>query len=506
MPSTEQSNNKRIAKNTIYLYVRMLFTILVSLYTSRIVLQTLGASDYGLYNVIGGILTTFATFSAALTVGTQRFLTFAIGERDDKKLERTFSMALALHAILSLCILILAETVGLWFLCNYLNVPDGRMTAAVWVYQFTILGFIASLVQVPFQSCLISHERMGMYAYMGIYDAVMKLISVIMLQLVTIDKLTLYAALIFIVNLSSIMIYNAYSRRHFSECKFRLEWDKQLAIQFSSYCGWNLIGGSLDFFTNQGVNILLNIFCGTVVNAARGLSMTVNNFVTTFVTNFQTAVNPQIVKLYAAKEYEQMCRLVITNCRLAEYLYLIIAIPMFIEIKFVLGLWLGEYPYYTPIFVQIILIQSAWNPCNYPIGMLLHACGKLKWPSIMTGVMILIFPISYIILKLGYSPVVVFTVNAIIWLYLNMINLYFANRYVKISIKQVIREVYGNLLVGAAIMFAVPYLVSMYLEEGWQRFLVVGSVSLLTSAAVIYTIGMTSNMRNLVLRKLKLKK
>lgn len=480
--------------------------MIVALYTSRIVLRVLGDSDYGLYNVIGGVLTMFSMFSGALMVGTQRFLTFALGEKDFEKLQRVFSLALGLHIIVALAILLLSETIGLWFLYEYLKIPDGRMTAALWVYQFTILGFLINLIQLPFQACLIAHEKMSMYAYMGIYDVVMKLMLVIMLQYVTFDKLILYAALVFVVNFTSAVIYNFYSRRHFSECTFRIAWDGNLAREFASYSGWNLIGGSFGFFTNQGINILLNIFCGTVVNAARGLSMTVNAFVTNFVTNFQTAATPQIIKMFAAKEYDGLYRLVINNCRMAGYLFLLIAIPLFIEVDFALALWLGEYPVYTAIFIQIILIQSAESSVNYPIGILIHASGRMKKPSIWAGFVILIFPVSYLLLKWGYSPVAVYIASAIIWFYLNVCNLYFANKYTKIPIKRVLKEVYANVVIGGAIMFLPPFIVSRQMEEGWLRFITVGSVSFLTSVLVIYAWGMTPGMRLMVLKKIHMKK
>lgn len=484
----------------------MFLTMVVALYTSRVVLQVLGASDYGLYNVIGGILTMFTMFSGSLTIGTQRFLTFALGENNFEKLQRIFSMALGLHVSLALLIFVLSETIGLWFFYEYLNIPEGRMTAAFWVYQFTILGFIVSLIQVPFQSCIVSHEKMSVYAYMGIYDAIMKLILVLMLQFISYDKLIVYAVLIFTVNLSSVLLYNIYCRKHFDECSFKMSWDAKLAKEFSSYCGWNLIGGSYSFFTDQGINILLNIFCGTIVNAARGISMTVNSFVTAFVTNFQIVANPQIVKLYAAKEFDKLFSLIINNCRIAEYLYLVVAIPIFIEIEFVLKLWLVEYPPYTPVFVQIILIQSAWAPINQPVGMLIHATGKMKWPALSTGLIVLIFPITYILLKMGYSPVAVYIVSAIMWLHINVCNLYFAHRYVGISVRIILKHVYANVIVGALIMFFVPFYISNLLDSGWIRFVTVSSISLFTSIVVIFLWGMTPNMRSFVFYKLHIKR
>lgn len=497
-----QSNSKRIAKNTVYMYIRMFFTVLVTLYTSRVVLRELGASDYGLYNVIGGILTMFTMFSAALTVGTQRFLSYAIGENDVDKLKRTFSMALLLHVGLAIVILVLLETFGLWFLNTFMNIPPGRENAAFWVFQFTIFGFMASLIQVPFQSCIIAHEKMSIYAYMGIYDAVMKLLLVFLLSVISYDKLIMYAILVFAVNLSSVLIYNFYSRHHFDESRFSMVWDKGLAREYVSYSGWNLIGGSFGFFTNQGINILLNIYCGTVVNAARGIAMTVNGQITNFVNNFQTAVNPQIIKLYAAKEYNELHSLAVTSSRIAGYLYLLIAIPIFIEIEFILRIWLSDYPGYTPIFVQLILIQSFWSAINYPISMLIHASGRMKWPSIWAGVMILIFPISWLVLKMGGSPVTVHIVSAIMWGYLNLCNLYFARRYTGISACRVLKEAYLNVFAGGSIMFLVPFFISKLVDQDWIGFLVVVSVSLLVSGIIIFFFGLTANMRKSVLHKL----
>ena len=505
--SSDQQVNKRIAKNSIFLYIRMFVTMAIGLYTSRVVLQVLGASDYGLYNVVGGVLTLFTMFSSALTVGTQRFLSYAIGENDSDKLKRTFSIAFGLHVMLAAIILVLAETVGLWFLYTYLNIPEGRLTAAVWVYQFSIIGFLVNLVQVPFQSSLIAHEKMNMYAYMSIYDAVMKLLIVFLLMWVDYDKLIAYAFLVFAVNLTSVLIYNYYCRRNLDECSFRIVRDKQLTKEILSYTGWNLFGGSLSFFTGQGINILLNIFCGTVVNAARGLSVSVNNLITQFVNNFQVAVNPQIIKQYASKEWGSLHKLVINNARIAEYLFLIIAVPIFIETDFLLKIWLGDYPEYTAIFVQILLLQTAESPLDYPLGMLIHASGKMKWPSIVVAVpLISIFFVSYFLLKQGYSPVSVYIASAIIYLWKNGTDLYFAHKYSGISVLRVLKDVYLNVIIGGAIMFVIPYIVSCQMEIGWTRFIVVGIISVITSIIVIYTWGLTPGMRSMVREKLQLEK
>lgn len=502
MDSNVGEKNTRIAKNTIYLYIRMLITMVIGLYMARVVLRVLGASDYGLYNVVGGILSMFTMISASLTIGTQRFLSYAIGEGDDEKLKRTFSIAWGLHVFASLSIIVLAETVGLWFLRTYLNIPDGREIAAFWVYQFTIAGFITTLLQVPFQSCIIAHERMNMYAYMSIYDAIMKLILIILIQYISYDKLILYAALVFITHLSSVIIYNVYCRRHYSECTFKIILDKKLTKEIVAYSGWNLFGGSLSLFTDQGINILLNIFCGTLVNAARGIAMQVNTFVNAFINNFQLAVNPQIIKNFAAKEYESMYRLVTNNGRIAVYLYLLIAIPLIVEIDFVLKLWLGDYPQYTAIFVQIILIQGIETPLNAPVGMCVHASGKMKAPSIAVSLLFLDLPLSYILLKNGFSPIYVFILTAIIYLWRNGCNIYFANKYTGIPIKLIVKSVYLNTLLGGIMMYIIPLFVSYTMEQGWYRFLVVSSISIIWSLIIIYELGLTPGMKALIINKI----
>lgn len=495
-------NNKRIAKNTIFLYIRMFLTLGVGIYTSRIVLRVLGASDFGLYNVIGGILTMFTMFSASLTIGTNRFLAYAIGEDDKNKLEKTFSMALYLHLLLAILVLFLLETFGLWFLNTQMNIPEGRENAAFWVYQFTVFAFAISLVQVPFQASIVSHEQMGIYAYMSIYDVVMKLLIIILLQYVSADKLILFAFLVFIIQISSISIYNVYCQKHYQECKFAIRWDSQLAKKYVTYSGWNLIGGSQAFFTNQGVNILLNIFCGTVVNAARGLAMNVNNYVLQFINNFQMAANPQIIKLYAAKDFQGLFRLVINNCRIAEYLYLMVAIPIFIEIDYLLYLWLGDYPENTSIFVQIVLIQSALTPLNNPVGMIVHATGKMKWLSIASLVLLLIFPVSYLILKAGLSPVWVFIASAVIWIWSNISQIYFAHRYTGISYLLILKNVYFNTLIGGIVMFSIPFAISQAMPIGLYRFFTVVLVSITVSVVVFYYWGLTAGMREMVNKKI----
>ena len=498
------NENSKIAKNTIFLYIRMFFTMLIYLYTSRVLLLVLGVSDYGLYNVVAGVLAMFTMFSGAFQIGTQRFLNFAMGENDDDKLQRTFSIALGLHVIIAVIIFILGQTIGLWFVCNYLNIPEGREIAAVWVYEFSLISLSISMLQLPYQACVIAHENMNVYAILGILDVTLKLLVVILLQFISVDKLIYYAVLLFIVHVSTMVIYNVYCNKRYLECTYHIVMDKSLAKEIASYSGWNLLGGCIGPITNQGVNILLNIFCGTVINAARGLSITVNSFIMQFVSNFQIAANPQIVKLFAAKEHEKFEKLIINNSRVSVYLFLFLAIPAYIEIEFLLDLWLGEYPDITIDFVRIIFIQSLFQTLNKPVNMSIHASGRIKWMNIANTIcMCIVIPASYFLLKLGYSPIAVYWINVLFFMSDNIVCLYFSRKYTNLPVIRIFREVYLNALVGSIVMFIVPFLISLKFEEGFLRFLIVGISSVLISSIVMWFWGMTDGMKALVVEKVK---
>lgn len=498
----DNSSNSKIAKNTIFLYIRMLVVVLVMLYTSRVVLRVLGISDFGLYNVIGGLLTMFSMFSIALSVGTQRFLTFAIGEGDELKLRQTFSTALTLHFSLSAIILFFAETFGLWVLNTYVNIPAGREDAAFWVYQFTIAAFVLNLIQIPFQSAIIAHEKMGIYAFMGVYDASMKLLIALLLTTVEYDKLKLYGALMFLVNFSSLLIYNFYSRRTFEECRFRFLWNKDIVKEMAKYSGWSVIGGSLGFFTDQGLNLLLNIFSGTYVNAARAIANQMNSIIQNFVNNYQVAVNPQLIKRFARKEFESLYKLVVDNARIVAYLFLFFSVPLFIEIRFVLKIWLVEYPEYAPVFLRFVLVQTLVNAIHQPLAIAIQASGKIKLPSLFSLILILIFPISYFLLKAGFPPYSIYIVSIIMWTIVALSNLFFARAYAGIPISLILKKVYFNIIPGTILIFSVPYLVSTRMDVGLIRFLLVGTVSVIASLSVFYFWGLSSEMRKSVNMKI----
>lgn len=504
MPS--ESTNKRIAKNTLLLYVRMLLTMAIGLYTSRVVLAELGISDYGLYSVVGGIATMFTFINGALNAGTQRFLTFELGRGNIVQLKKIFSTAIVIYTFLALLILFLAETVGLWFLLNKMNFEPGRLNAAIWVYQFSIIACMVSIIQVPFMAALVAHEKFDIYAYMSIYDAVMKLVIVFLLTFAPFDKLIFYASLILLVNISSAIIYNWYCRKHYDECRFVWGLDKNVFKRMFSFSAWDVVGSLASIGQLQGVNIVINMFCGTIVNAAYGIATTVNNIVMGFVNNFMMASNPQIVKTYAQNQLKEMFSLVINTAKMASYLLLIIGIPVFIEVEFLLELWLGEYPPYAPLFLRIILIQSWVQTLGTPTIRALHATGNIKLMNILVGsLLLMILPVTYFLLRSGASPEIVLCVNIIPWVIAIPIRLVLLYRYCKFPILSYIKKV---ILLGAAIAilcFFIPYITHTFFinDAGWREFLAVGFVSFTTSVIIIFTIGIPKSIRLQIIGKMR---
>lgn len=499
------SSNKRIAQNTLYMYFRMLITMAVGLYTSRVVLATLGASDYGLYNVVGGIVVVLASINGTLATGTQRFLSYALGENNEEKIKSVFSTAVLLHLLFAGILLIIAETAGLWFLNTKMNIPDGRETAAFWVYQFSIVATVIQIIQVPYMSAIIAHEKMSVYAYMSIFDAVAKLLIVFLIQVSSFDKLILYAALICVVGATSALMYNLYCRYKFPECKLHPKMDKAFFKEMAVFSGWNIFGCVAVPLQTQGLNILLNIFFNTIVNAARGIAVQINTIILHFVNNFQTAVNPQIVKLYAANKKDEMIHLVINNSKFAGFLYLFIAVPLFVEIEFVLDIWLGEYPEFTIPFVRIILIQSLIQTLTRPVVMVVHAVGKMKGPNLTAGIALLLaVPLTYVLLKVGLDPVTVFAINLAPWVLETFFELYFENKYIGFPIWGFYKKVYLVVFPIALLLVSVPYLAHVYLPmEGWGRFLIVCIISVITSVVTIYYLGLSKHLREMVLEKAK---
>lgn len=498
------SNNKRIAKNTVFLYFRLLITVAVGLYTSRVVLATLGISDYGLYNVVGGFVALLAFINLTLTNGTQRFISYALGEGNNEKLKLVFSNALLIHVLIASIVLVLSEVIGPWFISTQMNIPEGREVASQYVYQFSVIAFIVSILQVPFMSALVAHEKMDIYAYMSIYDVVMKLLIVFFIQVVDCDKLILYAGLFALVQISDACLYALYCRRKYTECRIKFSYDKQLFKELVGFSSWNLVGALGCSANGQGVNILLNIFWGTIVNAARGIAFQVNGILVSFSRNFQIAANPQIIKLYADKKVEEMTNLAIQTAKYSGFLMIFLMLPFLIDIEYILKLWLGNYPELAPVFLRIILVQSLIQTLSGPPVTVTHASGMIKMPNLTSGIILLLFlPITYIALKLGASPVMVFIINVIPWFFECYFDTYYAQKYTGFSQKRFYKEVYVRVFLVLIVSFLSVYLLnSLLCFTGFLNFAKNVFLSIIIVSLFVYTLGLRKDERIVLSRKI----
>ena len=399
-------NNQRIVKNTMMLYLRMILVMAVTLFTTRIVLKNLGVEDYGIYNVVGGIVAMFAFLNSAMAGATQRFLSFELGINDKRRVNMVFSISVIIHLLIATIILVLAETIGLWFVYNKLTIPIERFSAAMWVYQFSIMSFILNVINVPYNAAIIAHERMNIYAWVSIIDVILRLCIAYSISVAPFDRLILYSVLIFIQAFIIFIVYRTYSKRHFSECNFSFVLDKKKFLEMFSFAGWNIIGSMAYALRGQGSNILLNMFFGPAVNAARAVAHQVDGAVEQFVTNFQTASNPQIVKSYAQEEYKQTMKLVCQCSKFSFYLMVLIGFPIYFQIKYILSVWLTDIPVYTSVFVQLILLNGIIDSVSKAIKTYIKATGHIKWYMIIQGgFYLLALPTIYLFLKMGYSPV-----------------------------------------------------------------------------------------------------
>lgn len=499
MATSVSDNNKRIAKNTLLLYVRMVITMGVGIFTSRIVLQNLGVVDYGINNVVAGMVTMFTFLNSTLASGTQRFITFAFGEGNIEKSKITFSTTFVVHLAMAVIFSIIILIGGLWFMNGQLVIPEERMDAAYWVFYTSTIIIFLNVTQVPYMATLIAHENMSVYAYMTIYDAIAKLIVAFSLMYSTIDNLKLFAVLQMVISATSILIYRIYCKRKYEECRTSWTVDKPLLKSIIGFSGWNVFGCAAFMFNNQGLNILLNMLFGTIINAARGIGNALNGMVMQLVTNFLTAANPQIVKYHAAHEDEKMFALINNSSRYAGLLMLFVLLPLCFEAEFVLTLWLGEIPDDTVFFTRIMLIQSLIQTMSRPVVTGIHADGRMKWPNILSGLVLLsIVPISWILLKMGVSMYVVLIIGIIPWTMETFITGFILGRYTGFSIGKFYKYVYGAVfpigIVSSLPLFAICY----YMEESFIRFLVAGTTSVIVCSILIYFFGLNQTMRDTV--------
>lgn len=477
------------------LYFRMIFTMLVSLYTSRIVLNILGVEDFGIYNVVGGAVTMLGFFNGAMTSATQRFLSFDIGRKDYVQLRKTFNATNIIHICIALIIFLLAQTIGLWFIKNMLNLPEVRMKAALWVYHCTVLSFIVSVLQSPYNALIIAHERMNIFAYLSVIEVLLKLLVAFLLAYISFDKLELYGILILIVSIVVATFYKIYSRLHFRETKFIIIRDKSLFKTLTSYSLWNLFGAISLVAKNQGVSIILNIFFGTVVNAALGVANQVANAVTSFVSNFQMASNPQIIKSFAKGDMKYMNDLVIRTSKFSFFLIYLLTLPVFLEIDFILKLWLKLVPDYTAIFTVLILINALINSVSGSLMAAVTASGKIKiYQIVIGGLSLLILPLSYLFFTLGFTPESTFIISILIALVAFFFRVMFTKKHIpEFSISQFTQQIFLRSIPIVLISYLAPSLIISDLEPGIYRLIIVVMTSLGICLLSIYYFGLNYN-------------
>lgn len=493
MPS---ANSKRIIKNTGMLYFRMLLTMCITLYTSRVVLNTLGVDDFGIYNVVGGIVAMFAFLNTSMASATQRFYSFELGQQNYTQLKKVFSLTLSLHIGVAMIIFLLAETVGLWFFNTQMNIPPGRMEAAKWVYQFAVFSFMVSVIQVPYNATIIAHEKMGVYAWVSIIEVSLKLLIVFLLVKVSFDKLKLYALLMFLVTLIVSIIYGIYCKMKYAECTYKLFWDKKLYHILVSYAGWNLFGGISAVGMNQGINILLNIFFGPVINAARAIAFQVNMAINSFVQNFQLAVNPQIIKSYACGDCDYMRKLVFQSSKYSFFLLLFLSLPVLMETDIILNIWLKIVPDYTVLFCQLVILNTWIDSVSGPLMISAQASGRIKVYQLLIGSLLLLnLPVSYCFIRLGFQPQVTIYISMIISVLALFARLWMLKILLNFPVLIYIRRVLGTVLLVAMISVILPACTKALMHEGYLRFFVVCITSVISVCLTIYLIGLSIKER-----------
>ncbi len=496
------SKSKRIAKNTLFLYVRSIVVMLVSLYTSRVILAALGEDDYGIYNVVGGVVAMLSMLTGSLSSAISRFITFELGKGCKENLQKIFSSSVTIQLVISLIVLVLAETVGLWFLNTYINIPEERMLAANWVYQFSIVTFIIGLLSVPYNAEIIANERMSAFAYIGMLDALGKLLIAFLIVKSPVDRLIFYAALMCLLSLVVRFVYAVYCRKHFEECHYSWIWDRSLLRQMFGFAGWNFIGAASGVLRDQGGNILINIFFGPAVNAARGIAYQVNNAVSTFVTNFMTAINPQITKSYAAGDRDYMMKLIFHGARFSFYILLLLSVPILMNTEYILELWLKDVPEHTVLFVQLVLIFTMSESISYPLITAMLATGNIRtYQIVVGGLQLLNLPVSYILLRVGAAPEMVMVVAIAISQCCLAARLIMLRKMIGLRVRYYFKRVYINIIVVSVVAMLVPFFLQPYLTGSFAYFCISVLACLVCTSLSICFIGCNKVERSYIYDK-----
>ncbi len=497
---------KQIAKNTTILYFRMIVLMLISLYVSRVVLDTLGVVDFGVYNVVFGFVALFSILSGSLTAAISRFITFELGKKNELRLKQVFSISVTVLVILAIIIVLLSETLGLYLFNVKIVIPPERVTAAFWCYQLSVVTFIINLLSIPYNACIVAHEQMSAFAYISILDGLGKLLIAISLNAYEGDKLVLYALLLMLLSVVICLFYGMYCKRKFSECSFKFNIDVKLFKELFAFSSWNFIGAASGILRDYGGSVLLNIFFGPSINAARGLAMQVNSAVSSFSTNFMTALNPQIIKTYAENDKDYLFKLLFGGAKCAFFPLLLISLPIIFNVDYILKIWLKTIPDYTSIFVILSLVNVMCESISYPMVTAMLATGKIRnYQLVVGGIQMLNFPLSYIWLRNGGNAISVFIISIIISQLCLYSRLYMLRGMIGLPIKAFLFKVYFRSILLVVFSIVIPYMVIIIkpTDNETARFFLVTIASIISSLFFILFIGCNRNERQIIITKIR---
>lgn len=481
----------------------MLLGMLVGLYTSRVILNVLGVEDFGIYNVVGGVVVMFSVLNNSMSSSTGRFLTFELGRKNFVQLKKVFDSSIVIHLGMALFVVLIAELLGIWFMKSKMNIPPMRMDAAIWVFHTTVLSLFLTIVCVPFRAVIIAREKFSVLAFISVSELFLRLGAVFLLLIATQDKLIVYAVLTFLVQIILSIAYVVYCRRNFEETRGKLNRDRSLYKEMFSFAGWSLFGDSAVMLMTQGVNVLLNIFFGAAVNAARGVAVQVQGMVGRFISSFQTAVNPQLTKSYASGDLEYMHRLIFSSSKYSFCLFLLLALPVFLDTQFVLVLWLKLVPDHTVNFIRLLLLISLIDCLANPLIVAAKATGNIRrYQTILGTLLLFVVPLSYIMLRLGYPAEVVFFVHLFIVALGQVVRVLLIKPMIQMSYKAYFSKVVLRCILVFILAPILPTLVALNMEESFVRLMVVGAVSVFSVGFSLYFLGMENKERKMISEKL----
>jgi len=496
MSQDPTANNKRIAKNTLLLYFRMLFTMAVSLYTGRVVLDVLGVDDYGIYNVVGGVVAMFSVLSGSLTAAISRFITYELGHGDNDKLKKVFCTSVNIQVVMALIILVIAETVGVWFLNYKINIPTERLYAANWVLQCSILTFMINLISVPYNASIIAHEKMSAYAYISILEVVLKLVIVYLLAISPFDKLIIYAIMLTGHALLIRSVYSIYCKHRFEECSYKFLWDKSIFKEMLGFAGWNFFGNTTYVLNTQGVNMLINIYFGVAMNAARGIAVQVDGALMGFVNNFTMAIQPQITKSYAQGDLKSVYTLVIRGFKFSAYITFFFTLPFALEAESILKIWLKKVPDYSAVFLQAVIFATFIGAVGNTLYHAIIATGKIRRYQIQVTILgTLVFFGTWIAYALGAGAVITYIIYAFIYAFIIVLRLFTLKSLMDFPIAVFVREALIPVLIVGILSLIVPLSIILIFKQSLIRFLITCASCVICTALFAYSIGITKSER-----------